>query len=205
MWVYCIYMVSCSIYIVYIYTIYIYILCSYTLLFGKPPFETSDVKTTYRRIKMNAYSFPEHVSVSDAGKGIITRILNLDPSKRSTLDEVLEHPFFHMGNSIPKQLPASTLACPPSATYVRQFMPNNLSGSTKPNFRPESTAPVNPGGVKGKGGRDLGGTQGSGRVIAGVKPGSQGGQVGYRKQPNEASKKEEEKKPGGTAKCILYI
>jgi polo-like kinase 1 len=31
----------------------------YTLLVGKPPFETSDVKTTYRRIKMNSYSFPE--------------------------------------------------------------------------------------------------------------------------------------------------
>jgi len=28
---------------------------AYTLLIGKPPFETSDVKTTYRRIKMNAY------------------------------------------------------------------------------------------------------------------------------------------------------
>ena len=33
----------------------------YTLLIGKPPFETSDVKTTYRRIRMNAYTFPEHV------------------------------------------------------------------------------------------------------------------------------------------------
>ena len=33
---------------------------TYTLLIGKPPFETSDVKTTYRRIRMNAYSFPDH-------------------------------------------------------------------------------------------------------------------------------------------------
>ena len=37
----------------------------YTILIGKPPFETSDVKTTYRRIRMNAYSFPEHVNISD--------------------------------------------------------------------------------------------------------------------------------------------
>jgi polo-like kinase 1 len=36
----------------------------YTLLIGKPPFETNDVKTTYRRIKMNAYSFPENISIS---------------------------------------------------------------------------------------------------------------------------------------------
>ena len=27
----------------------------YTLIIGKPPFETSDVKTTYKRIRMNAY------------------------------------------------------------------------------------------------------------------------------------------------------
>ena len=33
----------------------------YTMLVGKPPFETSDVKTTYRRIRMNAYTFPESV------------------------------------------------------------------------------------------------------------------------------------------------
>ena len=36
----------------------------YTLLFGKPPFETSDVKTTYQKIKRNSYAFPESPKVS---------------------------------------------------------------------------------------------------------------------------------------------
>jgi polo-like kinase 1 len=40
----------------------------YTLLIGKPPFETSDVKTTYRRIRMNAYSFPDHIPISSGAK-----------------------------------------------------------------------------------------------------------------------------------------
>jgi polo-like kinase 1 len=31
----------------------------YTLIIGKPPFETTDVKTTYKRIRACAYSFPE--------------------------------------------------------------------------------------------------------------------------------------------------
>lgn len=44
----------------------------YTLIIGKPPFETSDVKTTYRRIRMNSYSFPEHVLISDAAKDLIS-------------------------------------------------------------------------------------------------------------------------------------
>ena len=69
----------------------------YTLLIGKPPFETSDVKTTYRRIRMNAYTFPEHVQVSDAAKSLITRILNGEPSRRPSLDDMLAHDFFHQG------------------------------------------------------------------------------------------------------------
>lgn len=40
----------------------------YTLLIGKPPFETSDVKSTYRRIRMNAYSFPDSISTSSAAR-----------------------------------------------------------------------------------------------------------------------------------------
>ncbi len=36
----------------------------YTLLIGKPPYETSDVKTTYQRIKRNQYSFPDHIKIS---------------------------------------------------------------------------------------------------------------------------------------------
>ena len=35
---------------------------------------------------MNAYSFPEHVQISDQIKNLITIILNLDPKKRPSLD-----------------------------------------------------------------------------------------------------------------------
>jgi polo-like kinase 1 len=99
----------------------------YTLLVGKPPFETADVKTTYKKIKMNSYAFPEHVPLSDAAKGLITRILNLDPARRPTLDEILEHPFINHGGTIPKVLPVSTLACPPSSSYLKQFLAQSTS------------------------------------------------------------------------------
>ena len=119
----------------------------YTLIIGKPPFETSDVKTTYRRIKMNAYSFPEHVIISEHAKDIITKILNLDPAKRPTLDDLYDHPFFRNGASVPKLLPASTLACPPSASYVKQFTQNLATVETFKTDKPrlESTAPIKPG------------------------------------------------------------
>jgi polo-like kinase 1 len=95
----------------------------YTLLIGKPPFETPDVKTTYKKIRMNSYSFPEHVIISEQAKNLITKILVLDPSKRPTLDQILSHPFMNNGGTIPKTLPLSTLACPPSSTWIKQHQP----------------------------------------------------------------------------------
>jgi polo-like kinase 1 len=91
----------------------------YTLIIGKPPFETSDVKTTYKRIRMNAYNFPENVAISDAARNLITKILNNDPAKRPTVDEILTDEWMNNSGTIPRLLPASTLACPPSSTYIR--------------------------------------------------------------------------------------
>jgi polo-like kinase 1 len=92
----------------------------YTMLIGKPPFETNDVKLTYRRIKMNAYSFPEQVNISVEAKNLISEILVSDPSARPSMDDILAHPFMTR-NSIPRLLPASTLAVPPSSSYLKQF------------------------------------------------------------------------------------
>ncbi len=89
------------------------------MIVGKPPFETPDVKLTYKKIKACNYSFPDTVSMSDAAKSLISRILNLDPSKRPTLDEIMQHPFMNNGGSVPKLLPVSTLACAPSASYLK--------------------------------------------------------------------------------------
>ena len=94
----------------------------YTLVVGRPPFETPDVKSTYKKIKMCAYSFPEHIPLSDNVKNLISKILQLDPAKRPTLDDIMRHPFLNNGKGIPRYLPLSTLACPPSKNYLNQFI-----------------------------------------------------------------------------------
>eukprot|EP00825_Cyclidium_porcatum_P047949 TRINITY_DN78_c0_g1_i1.p1 TRINITY_DN78_c0_g1~~TRINITY_DN78_c0_g1_i1.p1 ORF type:complete len:704 (+),score=113.16 TRINITY_DN78_c0_g1_i1:180-2291(+) len=116
----------------------------YTLLIGKPPFETPDVKTTYKKIRMNNYTFPEHVPISDSSRSLITKILVLDSSKRPNLEDIMNHPFINHGGTIPKVLPLSTLACPPSASYIKQFIPqgNMLRVSQQPQ-RLTETAPNN--------------------------------------------------------------
>lgn len=95
---------------------------------------------------MNTYSFPEHVQIFDQSRSLVTRILQTEPTKRPSLDEILAHDFFHMGNSIPKLLPASTLACPPSQAYMKQFTGQTTltkGQSSASTARLESTAPVN--------------------------------------------------------------
>ncbi|XP_040295901.1 serine/threonine-protein kinase PLK1 [Bufo bufo] len=82
----------------------------YTLLVGKPPFETSCLKETYLRIKKNEYSIPKHINPVAAA--LIQRMLRSDPTTRPTIDELLTDEFFTSGH-IPSRLPTTCLTVPP--------------------------------------------------------------------------------------------
>lgn len=92
----------------------------FTLLVGRPPFETTDLQATYKNIKRLAYIFPEHIPISDDAKDCIKEILQVEPHKRPNFDQILSLPFFKK-YILPKQLPASTLAVPPTSSYIKQF------------------------------------------------------------------------------------
>ena len=92
----------------------------YTLLIGYPPFQTSSIKSTYKRIKNSLYGFPEHIHLSDSAKELISLILVSDPYSRITLDGMLSHDFFTK-NEIPTQIPLSSLVVPPSEEYFKQY------------------------------------------------------------------------------------
>ena len=59
----------------------------YTWVVGKPPFETTNLKTTYNRIKNSIYEFPTHVNLSSKVKDLIERLLQTDPSKKKKIVE----------------------------------------------------------------------------------------------------------------------
>ena len=96
----------------------------YTLLIGKPPFETKEVKTTYNKIKKADFSFPTSCNISSAAKKIIKRILTLEPKKRPSLNDILSDDFFNQGIAIPKLLPMSTLALTLPKEYIKHFNPD---------------------------------------------------------------------------------
>lgn len=64
----------------------------YTLLCGNPPFETLDLKETYRYIKQVDYILPTFLSLP--ARHLIAGILKRNPQDRLTLDEILDHEFF---------------------------------------------------------------------------------------------------------------
>ena len=61
----------------------------YTMLCGRPPFESVEVKQTYQKIKLGLFSFPEGIEVHPLAKSFIKSCLILDPSKRMNLSEML--------------------------------------------------------------------------------------------------------------------
>ena len=105
----------------------------YTMLFGVPPFDANDEKIIVKKIKMNSYKFPDNIKVDPSAKKLISSLLNLDPSKRPSLDAIVEHDFFKIYHSIPLVLPLSTLSCPLSQKYISEFLKNDNITTVKNN------------------------------------------------------------------------
>ena len=66
----------------------------YEILIGKTPFETQHFEELLRKLNKLDYSFPKNIKISDDAKDLISKILVEDPSKRPTLEQILEHQFF---------------------------------------------------------------------------------------------------------------
>ena len=82
----------------------------YTLLVGKPPFETQSLKDTYSKIRKNEYSIPEN-RISRESALIIQRCLKHDPNERPTMAEIASDPFF--AGFTPESLPTSVCTTAP--------------------------------------------------------------------------------------------
>ncbi|GAB1868436.1 polo kinase [Camponotus japonicus] len=82
----------------------------YTLLVGKPPFETSSLKETYSRIKQVQYKTPQHIS--KPAMNMVANMLQLNPSRRPSVAKLMKDIFFTSGY-MPTSLPLSCLTMAP--------------------------------------------------------------------------------------------
>jgi cell cycle serine/threonine-protein kinase CDC5/MSD2 len=78
----------------------------YTLVIGRPPFQTKDVKAIYKRIRDNEYEFPADRRVSAEVEVLVQQILTPDPQARPGLHEILDHGWFTQG-TVPAYLPTT--------------------------------------------------------------------------------------------------
>ena len=66
----------------------------YIFLTGRPPFETDNISKTYDRIKLADYKIPSSLT-NQAAVDLLRKILVVDPAKRITFDQILEHSFMN--------------------------------------------------------------------------------------------------------------
>uniref|UniRef100_A0A5F8GZD4 Serine/threonine-protein kinase PLK2 n=1 Tax=Monodelphis domestica TaxID=13616 RepID=A0A5F8GZD4_MONDO len=67
----------------------------YTMLLGRPPFETTNLKETYRCIREARYTMPS--SLLAPAKHLIASMLSKNPEDRPSLDDIIRHDFFLQG------------------------------------------------------------------------------------------------------------
>uniref|UniRef100_A0A0N5AIQ0 Serine/threonine-protein kinase PLK n=1 Tax=Syphacia muris TaxID=451379 RepID=A0A0N5AIQ0_9BILA len=98
----------------------------YTLLVGKPPFETLSLKAyfleTYQKIKNNDYVIPSRIN-ADAVH-LIRCLLAAVPSQRPNIHEVAKFDFFLKG-FMPPRLPTSCLTVAPKFTLAQLSQAQN--------------------------------------------------------------------------------
>lgn len=61
-------------------------------MLGRPPFETTNLKETYRCIREAKYSLPS--SLMSSAKHLIASMLSRNPEDRPSLEEIIQHDFF---------------------------------------------------------------------------------------------------------------
>ena len=114
----------------------------YTMLVGRPPFETKSVEDTYARIKKNDFEFPARRPVCPLAKDLITRLLRVEPGTRLSLDRIKSHDFIGKYYTHARRAAAEPSAAPRSA---RDRAGRLSSPRGRPTTTPGPPRPARPG------------------------------------------------------------
>ncbi|KAG4303924.1 hypothetical protein PORY_002668 [Pneumocystis oryctolagi] len=98
----------------------------YTLLCGFPPFYDQDIQILSKKVAYGEYSFlsPWWDEISESSQDLISNLLTVDPKKRYTIDQFLNHPWI-LGSS-KKTLSTYDMSCFPNTLAI-----NSTSSKSK--------------------------------------------------------------------------
>lgn len=117
----------------------------YTLLVGKPPFDTDAIKSTLTKVVMSDYAVPSYLSYE--AKDLLDQLLRKNPLERIRLEQVLSHPFMTK-NPLPTTKYNNTLASADSGILMTMSSgaSNNMTrqNMSRPMLRSRSEERYNP-------------------------------------------------------------
>ncbi|KAI9223515.1 hypothetical protein BC828DRAFT_375675 [Blastocladiella britannica] len=88
----------------------------YSLLIGRPPFQTADVNKIYKRIQDIEYSFPDHVPLHPDARALIEQMLQKDPLHRPTVRDLLQHRYVSGTGALRNMSPMALAGIPHGVT-----------------------------------------------------------------------------------------
>jgi len=95
----------------------------YTMLVGRPPFDTAGVRSTLTKVVMADYSLPDNLSLEV--KDLISNLLKKNPGERIRLREISTHPWMIADTSQPQDSGMYTMT-------TTNFSSNSAKPSPKP-------------------------------------------------------------------------
>jgi polo-like kinase 1 len=97
--------------------------CTFALLVGVPPFETTSVAETYRRIQANEYD-PSPLGAE--ARALVRRLLAPSPSARPTAAALRDEPFFRPLNAAPRlDVPTQVVDDPAARSPLHAIVASN--------------------------------------------------------------------------------
>jgi 5'-AMP-activated protein kinase catalytic alpha subunit len=103
----------------------------FVMLAGYLPFDDPNVNALFNKIERGDYRFPRHFS--EPVRDLIGKLLTVDPTKRMTLDECVQHPWFQEGLAPIQAMVDATAARPiaePSAADVKNAISDAKESDT---------------------------------------------------------------------------
>ncbi|KAJ9068428.1 Serine/threonine-protein kinase plk1 [Entomophthora muscae] len=115
----------------------------YTLLLGKPPFQTKGgLREIYFKIRTVDLNFPPNAKISSEARDLVTLILRAKPEERPDFRQVRRHPFFF--GFTPTSLSKETLRYPPQFANGINPAPKrtlDIDGFARPSLLPGPSTP----------------------------------------------------------------
>ncbi|CAL6004633.1 Serine/threonine-protein_kinase PLK [Hexamita inflata] len=74
----------------------------YSLFYGRPPFEATNIQSTYKKIVRGEFTYPQKpgLFITDAAKSFIDQCLRTDPNDRMTIEQAIKHEWLGEGQHV---------------------------------------------------------------------------------------------------------